>query len=302
MTGRELQPRPPLRLVGEQIVAPRAPTIHDVRLDQAYEKLAAAERQRRRTSYVNWALIVVVGCQAAAIAVLAPPKEPVPQAILVDRQTGQAQAVGGAQASRASAEAAARAFLAQYVTQRETVDPADAKARLARVAAWSTGAARTTVAAPITTGDAQARETVRVQIRAIEFVDPQGARVRFTATRAAPGLPAQSGDWQALIAFRVAGGPLRNEDRAINPLGLQVTDYRRAPDVAAPAAAPAAPAPSVDFDAVAARPDDPADATTRPAFVLSIEPESVTPNQVARPAPQAKPSSTSAADVTGPTE
>jgi type IV secretion system protein VirB8 len=42
-------------------------------------------------------------------------------------------------------------------------------------------------------------------------------------------------DWQAVVSFRFTGQPMRMEDRLLNPLGFQVTAYRRDAETAADA-------------------------------------------------------------------
>ena len=52
--------------------------------------------------------------------------------------------------------------------------------------------------------------------------------VRFTATRSALGAATgQSTNFVAAVSFGFNGRPLRQADRYDNPLGFQVTRYRR---------------------------------------------------------------------------
>jgi type IV secretion system protein VirB8 len=52
--------------------------------------------------------------------------------------------------------------------------------------------------------------------------------VRFTTTRtAAGGAGGQTADYVSAISFGFSGRPLRTADRYVNPLGFQVTRYRR---------------------------------------------------------------------------
>ena len=84
------------------------------------------------------------------------------------------------------------------------------------------------------------RALVEVEIRGISSLGPNTALVRFATMRTDPGgqrRKAQS--WQAVIAYRFSGAAMSAADRLVNPLGFEVTRYRRdaemlpAPEVAA---------------------------------------------------------------------
>ena len=69
---------------------------------------------------------------------------------------------------------------------------------------------------------------VAVTIKNVSIIGPNSALVRFDAERRDGG--ASSGTVQpfrAVIGFRYTGAPMRMEDRFVNPLGFQVTSYRR---------------------------------------------------------------------------
>jgi type IV secretion system protein VirB8 len=40
----------------------------------------------------------------------------------------------------------------------------------------------------------------------------------------------ESSHWAATITFKYSNAPMKEKDRAINPLGFQVTEYRNDPD------------------------------------------------------------------------
>jgi type IV secretion system protein VirB8 len=74
------------------------------------------------------------------------------------------------------------------------------------------------------TGEAQ------VEIRAVSFVSPQVATIRFhRAVR--QGATVTESDWIATVAFRYTKAPMAEADRLRNPLGFQVTSYRADPEV-----------------------------------------------------------------------
>lgn len=219
-------------------------------LDFAEETVREAQASRRHAWWVTALLIVVCGAQAAAIAIMLPLKEVVPYTILVDRQTGYMETVRGVQTGALKDDVAVvSSFLAQYVLQRETFDPADFADRYRRVALWSAEQARTDYVDSYKAGPGSALagmrpgSTVTVRVKNIEVLSRTTARVRFDLTRRDPGVAPQATDWQSVVTFRFTGAPMRMEDRLVNPLGFQVTAYRRDEDYAPQTAQPAPAAP-----------------------------------------------------------
>lgn len=220
----------------------------EIALDYAADTIAEAQRSRRNAWIAVAALIIVCGAQAAAIAIMLPLKDVVPYTILVDRQTGYLETVRGVEVGELKDDAAiVNAAIAQYVLQRETFDPADFEERYKRVALWSTGQARNDYVNLYRAGApgnllSQMRPgaTMTVRVKNIELLDATSARVRFDLARRDPGAAPELTDWQALVTFQFSGAPMRMEDRLINPLGFQVTSYRkdaefqRAPETAPP--------------------------------------------------------------------
>jgi type IV secretion system protein VirB8 len=218
--------RPPLALTRQ--TEPEIEPWMDIALDQA--------RAGRRVAWiVATLLIVVVGAQAAAIAVMLPLKEVVPYTVIVDRQTGYVETARGVQlGDLAEDRAIVESMLAQYVLGRETFDPTDFPDRYSRIALWSLGPARDEYVAqyqPNTPDsaliDMKPGGRIRVTVKSVEILSPETARVRFETQRTEPGGEPLRTDRQAAISYRFTGAPMRNEDRIMNPLGFQVTSYRR---------------------------------------------------------------------------
>ena len=180
-------------------------------------------------------MIVVCAAQAAAIALMLPLKEVVPYTVLVDRQTGYVETARGVQLGPlAEDRAIVESMLAQYVLARETFDPADFSERYGRVALWSLGSARDVYVGQYQAdrpgnvlADMRPGTTVRVTVKRIDVLTPETARVRFETQRRDTAIDPIRTDWQSLVSFRFTGAPMRTEDRLLNPLGFQVTGYRR---------------------------------------------------------------------------
>jgi type IV secretion system protein VirB8 len=210
-------------------------------VDHWIEHNIEIERRGRKTAWiVAIILIVVCAAQAAAIAIMLPLKEVVPYTVLVDRQTGYVETARGIElGALAEDQAIVESMLAQYVLARETFDPADFEERYGRVALWSLGGARESYVAQYQAGaqsvlsDMRPGTVVSVTVKSIEILTKDTARVRFEARRKDVGLDPVRFDWQATVAFRFTGQPMKMEDRLLNPLGFQVTSYRRDSEVAA---------------------------------------------------------------------
>jgi type IV secretion system protein VirB8 len=259
--------------------------------DLADELLERETRSRRFAWIITGILIVICAAQAAAIAVMLPLKEVVPYTIVVDRSSGFVEAVRTVElGALPEDEAVTQALLAQYVIARETFDAADIASRYKLVALWSAERARDDYVAsyradnPVNLVATNAAGTVRrVNVRAVQLIDrastPKRASVDFEVRESAPGMLERVSVHRAQIGFRYSGAPMRNEDRLQNPLGFQVTTYRR--DDAAPLAvvAPAEFPPGLaiagdpESPLTEALPEPPPLATTPRPSVLTIEPQ-----------------------------
>jgi type IV secretion system protein VirB8 len=207
-------------------------------------------RASRKVAWiVAGAACVVAVCEALALAALAPLKTVVPYTLTVDRQTGFVETASGLKPGLLSQDMAVTdAFLAQYVLARETFDVADLQANYRKVAQWTTGPARDAYLRQMSASNPQspvklnaATTIVQTTIKSVSLLSPTSALVRFQTERHDAGAPGEIRPYAAVIAFKYTGAPMRMEDRLINPLGFEVTSYRRDAETTAPLPAPAAP-------------------------------------------------------------
>ncbi len=190
---------------------------------------------RRRAWWVAGAAVLVAVLEALALVMLMPLKTVVPYTITVDRQTGAAELARGVRAGPLSQnDAMLQSVLAQYVIARETLDATDLAANYRKVGLWSAGTARSDYlramdrrnsASPL--NGATEATLVQTTIKQVSVMSPTSALVRFSTDRREGDGPVTRTDWAAVLQFAFTGGPLRLEDRLINPLGFQVTHYRR---------------------------------------------------------------------------
>lgn len=205
----------------------------------ADDRVAAAARQTRLAWIVAGGAGGIAAVLAIALAVLVPLKTVEPYVVTVDRQSGAVEIATTLKDGKLTQnEAVIQAELAGYVRARETFDATDLRLQYAQVQRLSAPpVARTYVAAMAAANPASPLrtlgrgDTISVDIKSVSLISSGVAMVRFDTRRAAlnGGLP-EVQSHVAAISFGFANAPLRMEDRFDNPLGFQVTRYRRDAD------------------------------------------------------------------------
>lgn len=173
---------------------------------------------------------------ALALVLLLPLKTTQPYVITVDRQSGAVQMATGLSAGTLTEnEAVIQAQLANYVRARESFDATDLAVQYRRVQLLSSPAvARAYVRAMAADNPASPLrtlnrgDTLSVTIKSVSILGDGVGLVRFDLDRTGSGgVAAGRGSFVAAISFGFTGKPMRTEDRFENPLGFQVTRYRR---------------------------------------------------------------------------
>lgn len=194
------------------------------------------ERSNKRA----WTVAAVAGAiallLAIAIVILLPLKSVEPYTLLVDRQTGNVEALkpAGEQTIRPD-EALVRSFLVQYVTARESFAIDSLQEDYRKVSLWSGDDARRDYARLMDAENASSplarlprRAVVKTEVKSVSELEKGKAMVRFTTTRRDPGgLPGTPQHWVAVVSYTFSNAQMSEDDRFINPLGFQVTSYRR---------------------------------------------------------------------------
>ena len=202
----------------------------------ADDRVAAAARQTRLAWIVAGAAGGIAALLAIALALLVPLKSVQPYVVTVDRQSGAVEiATTLTDGKLTQNEAVIQAQLASYVRARETFDETDLRVQYALVQRLSTP----TVARGYVTIMAAANpesplrtlnrgDTIAVDVKSVSLISPGAALVRFDTRRSSlNGGQTSVQSHVAAISFGFANAPLRLEDRLENPLGFQVTRYRR---------------------------------------------------------------------------
>lgn len=173
---------------------------------------------------------------ALTLLLLVPLKTVQPYVLTVDRQTGAVEPAMSLSDGRLTQnEAIIQAQLAGYVVARETFDATDLAPQYRRVQIMSARPVATAYVAEMAATNPQSPlnllgrgDTVSIRIRSVSLIGEGAGLVRFTASRRAIGAAnGQDINYVAAISFGFNGRPLQQSDRFDNPLGFQVTRYRR---------------------------------------------------------------------------
>jgi type IV secretion system protein VirB8 len=232
-------------------------------LDTYYAEAASWNRDRvqatRSSIRAAWIIAggaaVIAVLEAIALVLLTPLKTVEPYTLMVDRTTGYVQALKPLDQAKITPDAAlTQSFLVQYVIAREGFDMATLSANYRKIALFSADSARSTYLQTMQVSNPESpltlyprTTTVDVRVKSVSPLGSGTALVRFETIRSDAGAqPQPVGAWVAVVRYRYSNAPMKLEDRFVNPLGFQVTSYRKDPEAlpAAPAT-PAAPAPAM---------------------------------------------------------
>lgn len=216
----------------------------------ATDRLVAMQASRRTAWIIAALALGVAVIEGVALIVLLPLKTVVPYTLLVDRTTGYVQALNPLEPGRTTPDLAlVQSMLVQYVIARESFDVATLQANYRKVGLWSAEDARRDYLASMrpSNPDAPLQKYPRTlvyetRVKSVSPLTGQSALVRFeTVARngGGPYEPAQA--WVAIVEYRFSGEPMSADDRFLNPLGFQVTGYRRDPEALPVETAPPAP-------------------------------------------------------------
>jgi type IV secretion system protein VirB8 len=214
------------------------------KLDDYYAQAGSWADERTQSIYASRKVAWIVALVASAIALLLalviifmlPLKTVVPHTVLVDKQTGFVQALDPSAPQKiAPQKALTQSFLVQYVEAREGFDIATVQGQFKKVALWTEGRAKSRYVNMMQAGNPESPLTILprnavidVQVRSVSQLSEGSALVRFASVRRDPGATEQPPEnWVAVIKYRYSNAPMAVEDRYVNPLGFEVTDYRK---------------------------------------------------------------------------
>ena len=203
---------------------------------QTWEETIA--QRNRRSRGLAWTVATVASLMAlgsiGALVLALPLKSYEPYLVEVDRNTGFLEVKRALQPGQLSEnEAVTMSNIVRYIRARETYDPKSLKDDFNLAQILSTGTASSDLVNLYTAnnkdnpvGKYGTRGSVSVNIKAISFPNNRTALVRFSTLEQTSTRNTERA-WQALVRFRYTSSPITNELRFENPLGFQVTEYRR---------------------------------------------------------------------------
>lgn len=210
----------------------------DITIADSWGRSVTQELERsRRTAWIIACISAAIALLlAVALVILLPLKQVEPYTLLVDRQTGNVQALAPLDQQMIAPDAAlTRSFLVQYVIARESFDANSFDQDYRKTTLWSTGAARQSYinrmqpnnpASPL--AFMRPGAAIRVEVRSVSPLGADRAMVRFTTIRnEANAQPQQPSYWVAVLSYGFSSAEMSEADRLLNPLGFQVTSYRR---------------------------------------------------------------------------
>lgn len=205
------------------------------------DRVQSLRSSRQRAWWVAAAATFIGVLQAIALVLLTPLKTVEPYTLLVDRTTGYVQALKPLEQAKLQPDAAlTQSFLAQYVIAREGFDIATLNPNYRKVALFSAEGARSSylqmmqASNPASPLVVYPRTTlIDVRVKSVSSIGPNVVLVRFDTVRSDAGAQQQPPNpWVAVIRYRYSTEPMKLDDRLVNPLGFQVTSYRKDPETA----------------------------------------------------------------------
>ena len=196
-------------------------------------------RSRRAAWRVAVSAAVLLAAALAAMASLAPLKRVEGFVLRVDNATGAVDVVTSLRDGQASyGEVVDRYFVNRYVLHREGYEYETLQTAYDSTTLMSSPEVQREYAALFDGPKARDKVLVnraRIQVK-VRSITPgttsNTALVRFaTRTVRADGGAEPEQSLVATIGFRYVGGPMREQDRLVNPLGFQVTSYRVDPEI-----------------------------------------------------------------------
>ncbi|GMN04115.1 virB8 family protein [Erythrobacter sp. MTPC3] len=194
------------------------------------------ERSNRRAWAVAIIAALIALLEAAALVLLVPLKTVEPYTLLVDRQTGNVEGLSPIDEMLVTPDAAlTRSMLVQYVTARESFSQDSLQTDYRKVGLWSDNTVTQQYSRAMDASNPASplaylpgRATIKTEIKSVSTLSEGRSMVRFTTARIDPGAAPQiSQHWIAIIGYGFSTAAMTEADRYINPLGFQVTSYRR---------------------------------------------------------------------------
>ncbi|WP_019223607.1 virB8 family protein [Bartonella rattaustraliani] len=191
---------------------------------------------------ISMALTTLFGLMTIALAfaviALTPLKTVEPFVIRVDNSTGIIDTVSALKDSPSDyEEAITRYFASQYVRAREGFQASEAQNNFRLVSLLSSPAEQNRFAGWYAGNNPQSPQNIyqnmiaTVTIKSISFLSKDLIQVRYHKTVRELNGKETISHWVSILNFSYINARISIEDRLINPLGFQVSEYRSDPEV-----------------------------------------------------------------------
>ena len=187
-----------------------------------------------------WAVAIIAALialfEALALVFLLPLKSVEPYTLLVDRQTGNVEALAPLDTQVVAPDAAlTRSFLVQYVIARESFTRDTLQDDYRKVSLWSERPVAERYQRLMDASNSQSPlnyvqrgSSLRAEIKSVSALAGDRSMVRFATTIVdGRGRRQEPQHWVAIIGYTFTAASMSENDRYLNPLGFQVTSYRR---------------------------------------------------------------------------
>ncbi len=201
-------------------------------------EIAAVKRSEKRAWRVAIGSSILAGLSILAVVLLTPLKTVEPFVVQVDNIGGASTVTLLDTKTITASEALDKYWLSRYVNYREEYFNATTYGNFIATRLLSSQVVGTgyfnqvnpeNPASPTTRYGTKG--TVEIVVTNISFIGQRHAQVRFVRRekRNTDSLPVET-RWIATVAYQYLNPPLKENERLINPVGFQVTDYRLDPE------------------------------------------------------------------------
>lgn len=218
---------------------------HQTDIDRADPPVAASwavsvTEDLKRSNRIAWLVASVAAIiailEGLALVFLVPLKSVEPYTLLVDRQTGHVEALAPLDTKVVTPDAAlTRSFLVQYVIARESFTQDTLQDDYRKVSLWSARLVAERYQRLMDASNSQSPlsylqrgSAVRTEIKSVSELAQDRSMVRFATTIVdGRGREQEPQNWVAIIGYGFSAASMSERDRYLNPIGFQVTSYRR---------------------------------------------------------------------------
>lgn len=202
------------------------------------DKVFQEQASRKLAWRVAGATTIIAILAVGSLAALIPLKTVEPYVIRVDNTTGIVEVVNTLKGGNTNYDESVNKYFAQiYVRAREGYFRETADVSYQAVGLLSANLEQQRYfdffnpknpLSPLVVYGKYAK--VNISIKSTSFIKPNVAHVRFVKEIVRSTDRPELSHWAATVTFKYVGSPLSDNDRAVNPLGYQVTDYRVDPE------------------------------------------------------------------------